>query len=90
MASAPSLLIDRRTVSREWGVNEEQPLHAQHGDPHCSVRTAMFTGVRRKVNDGNDFSGTFRVGMPKFPAPGSIFTTFGIGLPNAPNGNDIC
>jgi hypothetical protein len=62
--------------------NEEQALHAQHWDPHCMVGTAMFAGVRRKVNDGHEISGTFRVGMPKFVAPGSIFTTFGSGLPN--------
>jgi hypothetical protein len=70
--------------------NEEQALHAQHRDPHCMVRTAMFAGVRRKVNDGHEISGTFRVGMPKFVAPGSIFTTFGGGCQIDPDGNGIC
>jgi hypothetical protein len=50
----------------------------------------MFAGGRRKVNDGHETAGTFRVGMPKFVASGSLFITFGSGVPNASHRNGIC
>jgi len=49
---------------------------------------AIFSRVRRKLNDGNDISATFRVGVPKFLDLGRILT-FAIGMPNASAGNAI-
>ena len=44
----------------------------------------MFTGVRRKVNDVNDISATFRVGMPKFIVLAVFPSHSATRMPNVP------
>jgi hypothetical protein len=41
------------------------------------------------VNNGNNISATFRVGMSKFLYPAGIFATFGAAMPKIPDRNGI-